>query len=399
MHSKFEFIDKSLPLAVVVTNTPWDEPPRMRHHVTQQLIRWYNVLYVEFFPYGEKAVDRMRKVNDRLIIYTLGRERNISPRLYSNVPFSHKKANQTASKQIAHCISSFNADRLYLFNFVYDFSEIFQFQAFNFSAYFCFDEFPKMQRSLKKKNFLIQRWQWFIWQKYENNVAALSNICFTPHTVLKAKLEKAGALVEMLYHAHNFELTAPTFSNVAKNTNNDVIHVGFLGYVHYRLKVDWLKQLTSDRKIYLHLAGPVSTNIDLSDLTTKSNVIMEGALSEVDIPAFLNKMNVLIIPYHENLPENEVLTTTSKLFQYISSLKPIVISNLPNFLTFPHGIIYKSTSADEFISNIQKAVEEDSDQLISLRLKIANENTWLKRGSQIKGAIDRFTLTPKSSKN
>jgi hypothetical protein len=390
MQSKLEFRDQSLPLAVVVTNTPWDEPPRMRHHVTQQLLRWYNVLYIEFFPYGKIAPDTKKKINDKLIIYTVGRDTNISPLLYSNIPYYHTKANLQASNRIVNCISSFRPTTLYLFNFVYDFIEIIQRKKFDFSAYFCFDEFPRMQRAINKKNYILKRWQWFIRQKYENEVAVASNICFTPHTVLKTKLEKVGALVEMLYHAHNFELKNTSTSKIIKKTKGNIIHVGFLGYIHYRLRVDWLTLLTADEKIQVHLAGPVNANIDLNPLMQKSNVVLEGALPESELLDFFNQMDVLIIPYHENLPENEVLTTTSKLFQYISSQRPIVISDLPNFLNFPYGVIYKSGSADAFISNIHKAVDEDNDELRKVRFDIASENTWEHRGDQIKKIIDRF---------
>ena len=44
------FADPNLPLAVVVASTRWYEQPRMRHDVTRQLMRWFNVLFVEFFP-------------------------------------------------------------------------------------------------------------------------------------------------------------------------------------------------------------------------------------------------------------------------------------------------------------------------------------------------------------
>jgi len=71
MDAMLGFDDPSLPLAVVAAATRWEEPPRMRHDVTRQLMRWLNVLYVELFP-DPRHRDRFgfRRHDPHMIAYT-----------------------------------------------------------------------------------------------------------------------------------------------------------------------------------------------------------------------------------------------------------------------------------------------------------------------------------------
>jgi hypothetical protein len=73
----------------------------------------------------------------------------------------------------------------------------------------------------------------------------------------------------------------------------------------------------------------------------------------------------------------------SKLYQYIASGKPIVMSQLPNFIELPYGVVYTADSADDFVCKIRNASEEDCDEYCEIRFKIASENTWKMRGEQL----------------
>jgi hypothetical protein len=101
-------------------------------------------------------------------------------------------------------------------------------------------------------------------------------------------------------------------------------------------------------------------------------------------------MDVLIVPYRSNLEEVKVLTTVSKLFQYISTLKPIVISDLPNFIEMPDGVIYKAKDKKDFVDKIFLAYKNDTVELRELRAKLVLENTWEARGNQINLDLNKF---------
>ena len=100
-------------------------------------------------------------------------------------------------------------------------------------------------------------------------------------------------------------------------------------------------------------------------------------------------MDVLIMPYDQQLPEVEVMTTNSKTFQYMAAGRPMVMSNMPHYIGMPDGIFYKSRSAEEFVATIRKAFEADNEDLIKLRQDTARENSWAARGDQIWRAITK----------
>jgi glycosyltransferase involved in cell wall biosynthesis len=210
-------------------------------------------------------------------------------------------------------------------------------------------------------------------------VAKKADHCFTPHYLLRDKLLKVNKNVKMLFHAHSYEQN----KNVGVGKKDRLIKVAFAGYIHYRLIDHWLEHLLEEKNIELYLIGPLNPQYSICELSKKQNFHFVPPLMANDLQRTLQEMNVLIIPYHPHLPETEVLTTVSKLYQYIASGKPVVLSNLPNFIEMPEGVLYKASSSENFVAKILQAHAEDCEEYRNLRAKIAAENTWDKRGEQL----------------
>jgi hypothetical protein len=355
----------------------------MRHHVTQQLMRWFNVLFVEFFPTGETGDREWSSVNDRLLIFRPVLSHSLPGRLYANDPITHSLINRRYVKKIVDEVENISADKVLLFNFVYHLPEVMRQGIFCYKAYVCFDEFPKMQRRTYKRNPLKAKYQEILFQHYENQVAREANHCFTPHYPLRDKLLKVNKNVEMLLHAHSCILE----STETRQNKDGRIKVAFAGYIHYRLIDKWLKRVLNEEDMDLYLIGPHNPAYDVGQFKECPNFYLVPPLEEYELIEKMREMDVLIIPYHPHLPEVEVLTTASKLYQYIVSGKPIVTSNLPNLIELPESISQKATSADDFISKIRIAYKNDCDEYRKLRSEIATENTWDKRGEQLYGIL------------
>lgn len=375
------FANPSLPLAVVVASTRWDEPPRMRHDITHQLMRWFNVLFVEFFPTEKPDQNRIswRQVSERLLIYTPRAPVCIPPRLYANDPLTHKVVNLYFKKLIVDAVGRVSCEKPILFNFVYHYPEIMTQNLFAYKAYICYDEFPKMQRRAHKRNALKTWYQATLFQRYENQVARRANRCFTPHYPLREKLAKVNGNVDMLFHAHDYPLTSPDTPREKTGT----INVGYAGYLNWRLLPDWLLAVLRQKDMNLYLIGPIERTYDLSVLETYPSLNYVPPLSQEQLMQKLGEMSVLIMPYDPAIPEVSILTTNSKIFQYIATCKPIVISDLPHYIEFPHGVIYKAKDQADFVTQIRKAYGEDCEEYVSLRRRIASENTWDRRGDEL----------------
>jgi glycosyltransferase involved in cell wall biosynthesis len=374
-----------LPLIVITTSTQWDEPPRMRHHITLQLIRWFNVLYIECFPYNNRNESTFTVINERLIVCRPQMKYNINKQLYANDPLTHTIINRLYLKEIKKCINKVSKNKFILVSFIYYYPELMFLVDSILKIYICVDEFPAMRRIDKKKNNLILIYQKKLFQYYENMVAKNADLCLTPHQLIKNKLLKLNKNVYMLLHAHN-----GIGEKVQKKNNVEkIIKVGFMGYIHYRINKKWLERLVVEKDIELYLIGPIDDQYDISDLKNNNNFHLINSVPESKLRKILSEMDVLIIPYIYDIPETIVMTTASKLYQYIDSGKPIVISPLPNFIEFQKGVLYRAENADDFVDKIRQAMGEDCDEYRNIRAKIAAENTWDKRGEQLVKIIEK----------
>ena len=381
VESSCKFSDNSLPLVVVVANTDWNEEPRMRHHITQQLIRWNNVLFVEFFPNNSTIEkENFELFHHRLIIFRPKVNYKIHDSLYINLPFIHNLVNNSFKNITISKVRKLGYESVILFNFAWNFYQIYRTDLFKIKVYVCNDEFPLMFS--KGNSWFKRQYQRNLFLKYEQRVAKSSNFCYTPHKPLREKLEMFCNDVKMLFHALNGPIIKlDDFS--LKTATRERIKVGYAGFIHYRINIAWLISLLKEDIIDLYLIGPLSPDFELKLLTKFDNFHLVPSMPELAMVEKLGEMDVLIVPYRSDLEEVKVLTTVSKLFQYISTLKPIVISDLPNFIDLPDGVIYKANDNKDFVEKVFLAYKDDTVELREVRAKIALENTWEARGNQI----------------
>lgn len=375
------FDDPSLPLSVVVAGTRWEEPPRIRHQVTRQLMRWCNVLFVELFP-DPRHRDRagFRRHGERLIAYTATPRLRWPIRLYANDPVSHSLLNRQFVTDIMSAVSAVKRTGLpLLFNFVYDLHEIMRRHEFIYKAYVCYDEFPKMQRRANKPNRLKWFYQTRLFQQYEDAVARNATRCLTPHYPLRQKLLKIMPRVDMLFHAHEFD---PQSNAAVMPCDNSRTHVGFAGFINWRLLPTWLEAVAESKDMKLHLIGPVEGRA-MVELVRHPAVEHVSTVGGDRLLGLLRGMDVLVMPYDPAIEEVSVLTTNSKTFQYVAAGRPCVISDLPHYINLPRGVLYKAKSAAAFVEMIRSARAEDCDEYRALRARIARDNTWDKRGETL----------------
>lgn len=382
--SHTQFYDKSLSLVVVITSTNWHEPPRIRHQVTRQLTRFYNVLYIE--KNLKNRNDHIEQINERQIVYSPGMAFNIPLRLNANEPLTHHLVNIHFKRKIIAFAKQFNPVQMFLVNFVYDFFEVMRSDVFAYKIYFCFDEFPKMRRRKKKRNFLKNYYQKNLFQLYENKVAHYSDICLTTHIPLKDKLKNI-CLTKMFYPGHEFSNGIIQQINIRKGEKKYPIKLGFMGYITYNLLFDWINEISNNPDFELYMIGPLH-KINENDIPNYKNITFTGPLYKEKLYKMLTSFNVLLMPYNPEIPEVNIQTVSNKFFQYVATGKPIVISNMEHYINLPYGIYYKADSKNDFINKIYQAYEEDCKEYVNLRLKIAAENTWDKRGNELHDYIE-----------
>lgn len=380
------FGDPKMPLAVLVTTSPWAEPPRMRHHLCRQLQKRFNVLYVTVGD--QRSPNLWEVVGKRLICASAPRLGGVSQRAYSYNPLVHRRVNLQCATSVGRCVSRVAAERIVLVNFMWDFPELLDLQCWDSRVYVCCDEFPGMWRCRRIRHRLVFAYRRRLGQAYENAVARKADLCLTPHHAIRDKLARHCHNTRTLYHANDF--TAPRLPgpSTRNQTSDTVINVAFMGYLHYRLLDSWLRHVVGADGMKLHLIGPVHEGYDLSNLGPRGAWTHHGTVVGEELQQLLEKMDVLVMPYDPRIPEVRILSSASKLFQYIGSLKPVVVSALPDLLDFPEGVIYRANNQGHFVEQIRRAVAEDCEEFRQARMKTAMDNSWDKRGSELMALLE-----------
>jgi glycosyltransferase involved in cell wall biosynthesis len=145
-----------------------------------------------------------------------------------------------------------------------------------------------------------------------------------------------------------------------------------------------------DRKLFRKLAeaypnysfviiGPMAlkdresslAELGLNDL---KNVYYLKTVPFKELPKYAAGFDVFIIPYQLN-DYTVGGCFPVKFHEGLAAGLPVVVTNLPAYRPF-EDVCYISKSDNEFLQNVRRALEEDSDQKIKERQKVAKENSW-----------------------
>lgn len=373
---ELRFDNPTLPLVVITSATNWHEPPRMRHQVTRQMCRHYNVLFIQL-PFGsahkqsysERIDPRLNVVFMKELPLACNKARTYS---YSCGRLIHASILRT----VRAAIDQAGYKKAILINFSHEVPELMTEPIFSSTVYLCNDEFIRGTGTTWK-----HRWCRWIAVERERMVASGADQCLGVSSYLVEKLEQWSEHVHLFLPGHEF--TVPQAREVSlKDRNQRPINVCFMGYINFRLRYDWLLELVTRDDFQLTLLGPVSeqnrTLVEKIVKTMHCQVLPPkyGA----DLQHCLDEMDVLIMPYDTRIKSVQATSAPNKFFQYLACGKPVVISDMPHFIELPEGCVYQAHDETDFVDQVYKAFHEDSPEFIRTRLEIADHNHWDSRG-------------------
>ncbi len=367
------------PLAVVTTMTRWHEPPRIRHQVTRQLLRFFNVLYVELASSVSGADDEFEKISDDLIVFRPPSYSWWSRKLRANVQYFRARHGRALAKKITAVAVALGPDVQALVSFQFDFPEIFYSPVFKSKIYLCNDEFQDASRF----------WTRGLNRRSENAVIAAANVSLAVSLPLLEKLKRATSTAELFLPGHEFE-DSDQESIVRCVRQRDLpIRVCYMGYLNDRLRMDWLSELATDSQIKLSLIGPIEGRDSWVELLARDNVEHHDTLIGPQLQRRLQQADVFVMPYDVRQPPVQAITAPNKLFQYLACGRPVVCSNLPRLIGLPETFIYVACDAAQFSRAVHRAFAEDNGARTSARLAYASQNTWTVRGDRLRALISR----------
>ena len=171
----------------------------------------------------------------------------------------------------------------------------------------------------------------------------------------------------------------------------EVIRVGYVGAIAEWFDADLVRQMAMREPHFeFHLCGDVSSKDVTDALSGLGNVTMYGEIGYRDVPAFLRRMDVLIIPF-KIIPIIEACDPV-KFYEYSAVGKPTVATPLPE-LKRVSELVYLASSPEEFGQQIRNAYDRRGDRDFTEALQdFARRNTWHQRGRDFLGALDDLPL-------
>jgi teichuronic acid biosynthesis glycosyltransferase TuaH len=214
-----------------------------------------------------------------------------------------------------------------------------------------------------------------------------ADVCFATGLELQRIKALINPKTYYLPNAGDFSLFSKAANEVLKkpvelsgSENRKVI--GFTGSVEYRTDFDLLKKMVGYHKNKLFVVvGPVYAN-EVSEMgfDQMPNVIFTGARHISELPAYLQYMDVMIIPYRLSVLTKSIYPL--KLNEYLGAGKPVVSTIFSDDIKGFSDVVYLAEDHAQFLEMIDMAIGEDSEERKRLRMQFASRNTWAARVEQ-----------------
>lgn len=362
---------------VLITRSRWREAPRIRHQVARHLSRFYPVIFVETpLTWKNRHDTSMEKVEPNIYRCALSNRSTLPVKIQHYFPFVHGLMERHLMRELERVLKPWNPRPLILLNFNYDAMAVMRSELFALKVYFCNDDFPAAVSNALSRAIVAYR---------EKKVAANADLCLAVHYPLVDRLLKVNPETKLFLPGHD----SKPYSGHPDGADNPQIKVAFMGYIDSRLEFGWLMHILRQPDMELHLIGPVEESQETKYLMGTEGLFYHEPRYGDALQAFLQKMDVLVIPYRTTMKNVLAVTASNKLFSYIAAGKPVVISDMPHYLDLGAGIIYRADSPDAFAVQIRTAYREDCEHFRKARFEIAETYSWKKRGVELKEIIER----------
>lgn len=152
--------------------------------------------------------------------------------------------------------------------------------------------------------------------------------------------------------------------------------IGYYGAISEWFDNDLIEHLATNKQEWSFVFIGHTFGSNISKLEKMPNVYFLGEKSYSDLPKFLYWFDICIIPFKLN--KLTKATNPVKFYEYISSGKKVVATELPELLPYAK-YLYIAKDKNDFLQKIEMALKEDDPNLVSDRIQLAKENTWEER--------------------
>ncbi len=213
---------------------------------------------------------------------------------------------------------------------------------------------------------------------YEKQFAKHVDGIFVSSKALQDKFQALHSNVAWIPNGVDFELFGSAFS-VSGRKRSAELHVVFLGSLDFRVDFDLLTYLAKKLpRVHFDLVGRVLEKSKVRDLTTFPNVTVHGPQQPDNLPSFLSRADVGIIPFIRNEFTRSIYPM--KINEYLAAGLPVVATDFADLTGF-ESVVWIAKRKVDFLMCLARSLETDSIELQNQRRNIAQSNDWQGRAA------------------
>lgn len=198
-----------------------------------------------------------------------------------------------------------------------------------------------------------------------------------------------------LYHGVDYNHFAKKISNGdplpedIKNIPRPIIAI--VGAFADWMDLDLIKLIAQTHREWSIISiGTRESNVKVNELESMANVHFLGQKNYSELPNYYRAVDAFIIPFL--LTEHIKTCAPTRLYEHLSSGKPIITTDFPAAREVGEGLIDIALSREDFVEKTEMALRENNPSLIQRRRALAKRNTWKARVEEISAIIEDIFL-------
>lgn len=150
----------------------------------------------------------------------------------------------------------------------------------------------------------------------------------------------------------------------------------YMGNICHRLDYDLLLKVAKGHpdKILLMVGPFANDQFKTSGLSDLPNVRFTGRKVLDELPPYLKYSHCCLIPFLCNDLTRSIYPL--KINEYLAAGKPVVATCFSQDIASFNGVAYISKDHEEFVADVDRAIDEDSDERVKERVNFSSGNTW-----------------------
>jgi len=231
--------------------------------------------------------------------------------------------------------------------------------------------FPNINKERKKEERLLLR---------ESDLVIVSS---------QYLLEKTKKLTKNSIHIPNAveydHFSKKETENLLSNIEKPII--GYFGAIAEWFDTDLIGYLAKKRPNYNFVFIGDTYGSNLKKIINLQNIHFLGERPYEELPNYLHHFDACLIPFKLN--SLTMASSPIKIYEYFAAGKPVVTTHLPA-LNSMKNLCYIADNKNDFLTNLDLALNENKSDLVRKRIEFASKNTWQKRFEEMYHIINKI---------